>query len=391
MNKISATNARVRVDRLIGRCFAAASIFLSIESGFNLYNQVTYLNQTLAWFLYGLIWLTTLACNYTFWFGSANYLYVKIHALNMFVVVLSWPVLVTSALPQDGSFYPWFWWGIDTGWVAAALAFKWRAAASYYVSLLFLMGTIFTFPVGGNHSFFTIFMDTAYTFLTNASISIIALMIRASATSSDKANSEAIQAEIMQAQAEGRSKERLRLDGLIHDTVLTALTSATQAKNDVEAKASGELAKKALEKLSAAQKGVTSADNMFCGELFDSIALAAKRINPEIEIKKNCLVFFDVSAEVVSALTEATIQAIHNSLMHAGSSAKRELSMKSTKSSLKIMVKDDGRGFRVSQISRAKLGVRVSIIGRVESAGGVAHIISAPGQGTTVVLEWTKQ
>jgi len=195
----------------------------------------------------------------------------------------------------------------------------------------------------------------------------------------------------LQAEAEGKSNERLRLDGLIHDSVLTALTSAVQAKDEGAAIASAQLATEALEKLSMMQKGQFNRESIFSNELFDSIGLAGKRIDSEIEVKKNSMAAFDVSGDVASALTEATIQAIHNSVMHAGAKAKRELSLKATPTGLKIMVKDDGRGFRVSQVSRAKLGVRVSIIGRVEAVGGQAHIISSPGKGTTVVLEWTKK
>jgi signal transduction histidine kinase len=389
--QITSTNARSRVDLLIGRSLAVASIILSVESGFNFYNQLKYLNAPLAWLQISVLWATTLAFNYTFWFGRGNYLFLKIHALYMFIIVLGWPFAVATEVPLDGSFYPWFWWGADTGWIAAALAFKLRTTIIYYASLLFFMAAMFAMPYGGNHSALTIVTDTAYTFLTNACLSIIALMIRSAATRSDKAHAEAIRAEILQAEAEGKSKERLRLDGLIHDSVLTALTSATQAKNDGEAKASAELASKALEKLTIMQKGESSRENIFCSQLFDSIGLAAKRIDSEIEIKKNCVVSFETSGDVASAMTEATIQAIHNSVMHAGSSAKRELSMKSSGSSLKIMVKDDGRGFRVSQVGKSKLGVRVSIIGRMEAAGGVAHIISALGKGTTVVLEWAKK
>jgi signal transduction histidine kinase len=389
--EITATSAKARVDRLLGRSLGAASILLSLESGFNFYSQLEYLNQPLAWLLVSFLWCTTLAFNYTFWFGSANYLYVKIHAFYMFVIVLTWPFLVVGEIPQDGSFYPWFWWGVDTGWVAAAMAFKLRATIIYYVSLLFLAQAIFALPFGGNHSEITLVTDTAYTFLTNASISIIALMIRAAAANSDKAHSEALRAQILQADAEGKSKERLRLDGLIHDSVLTALTSATQAKNETEANASAKLASKALEKLSQIQKGELSQEIISCGELFDSMGLAAGRLDPDIQVKKNCLTYFEVNAEVASALTEATIQAIHNSVMHAGPNTSRELSMKSTATGLKIMVKDDGKGFRVSQVNRIKLGVRVSILGRVEAIGGTAHIISSPGNGATVVLEWAKK
>lgn len=388
---VSASIARARVDRLLGRVFALGAVPLHIESGFNFYSQLQYLNQPLAWVLVSCLWLSTLTVVYTFWFGNSNYLYLRIHALIMIVPVLTWPFLLTSEVPQDGNFYPWIWWGIGTGWVAVAISFSWRFALTYYVMLIALMQLIFSLPMGGSHGVVSLVTDGLYTFLTNASISVIALMIKFAADKTDQANSEAIKAEVLQAEAEAKAKERVRLDGLIHDKVLTALISATQAKSIEEAKASSDLAANALKQLSGIQKGERAQESVFCTELFDSIILAVKRIDPDLKVKKNCQVSIAVESLVVSAFTEATLQAVHNSLMHAGANSKRELSLKSTNSGLKIVVMDDGKGFRVSQVNRARLGIRVSIIGRLEAIGGQAHVVSQPGQGTTVVLEWNKK
>ncbi len=388
---ISATVARARVDRLIGRTYAAGAIALSIEGGLNFYGQLQYLNQPFAWALTIVLWSTTIAFTYSFWFGKANYLFLRIHALYMLVMVLSWPFVLNSEVPQDGSFYPWIWWGIDTGWIAVALSFGWRFALVYYVSLIGFVQFMFSLPMGGSHSGITIVTDSLYTFLTNASISVIALMIRDAADRSDRANTEAIKAEVQQAESEARAKERLRLDGLIHDSVLTALISATQAKNDEEARASAELAGTALKKLSEVQRGDMTQAPVYCSELFDSIILAAERIDPSIKPRKNCGTSISVDSEAVSALTEATIQAIHNSLAHAGPNAVRELSLRSSNAGIKIVVMDNGKGFRVSQVNIGRMGIKVSIIGRMESIGGSAHVISKPGEGTTVVLEWSKR
>jgi signal transduction histidine kinase len=388
---LSASIARARVDRLLGRVFALGAVPLNVESGFNFYSQLQYLNQPLAWVLVSCLWLSTLTVVYTFWFGNSNYLYLRIHALIMIVPILTWPFLLTSEVPQDGSFYPWIWWGVSTGWVAVAISFSWRFALAYYVLLIGLMQLIFSLPMGGSHEGITLVTDGLYTFLTNASISVIALMIKFAADKTDQANSEAIKAEVLQAEAEAKAKERVRLDGLIHDKVLTALISATQAKSIEEANASSDLAAIALKQLSEIQKGERAQESVFCTELFDSITLAAKRVDPDLKVKKNCQVSIAVESIVVSALTEATLQAVHNSLMHAGANSKRELSLKSTNSGLKIVVMDDGKGFRVSQVNRARLGIRVSIIGRLEAIGGQAHVVSQPGQGTTVVLEWNKK
>jgi signal transduction histidine kinase len=386
-----ATYARARVDRLIGRTFAAGAIALSIESGLNFFGQLKYLNQPFAWALTLVLWSTTIALTYSFWFGKANYLFLRIHALYMVILILSWPFVLNSGVPQDGSYYPWIWWGVDTGWTAVALSFSWRFALVYYVSLIGLMQLIFSLPMGGSHNVVILITDSFYTFLTNASISVIALMIRSAANRTDEANSEAIRAEVQQAEAEAKAKERLRLDGLIHDSVLTALISASQAKNVEEAKASAELAGTALRKLSEVQRGDMAQSPVYCSELFDSIILAANRIDPKIKTKKNCATIISVDAEAVSALTEATIQAIYNALLHAGPNASRELSLKSSNAGIKILILDNGKGFRVSQIDKSRMGIKVSIIGRMEAVGGSAHVVSQPSQGTTVVLEWSQK
>jgi signal transduction histidine kinase len=389
--KTPATIATARVDKLLGKTFSAGAVALSIESGLNFYGQLEYLNQPVAWFLVAILWSTTLAMVYTFWFGQSNFRIVQIHALFMPVLILCWPFMLAQEVPQDGSFYPWIWWGVDTGWVAMALSFKWRATIVFYIGCIFLTQFIFSLPMGGSHEGITIVTDSFYTLLTNACLSIIALMIRFAAQKSDAANSEAIQAEVLRAEAEGQAKEKLRIDGLIHDSVLTALISASQAKSHDEAKTSSELAATALAKLSAIQKGESTQSSLYCGELFDSIILATQRIHPEVKIKKNCAVSIPVDSGTASALTEATIQAVHNSVLHAGSKATRELSLKSTSSGLKIVIKDDGVGFRVSQVNRGRLGIKTSIIARMESVSGSAHVVSSPGQGTTVILEWEKK
>jgi signal transduction histidine kinase len=120
------------------------------------------------------------------------------------------------------------------------------------------------------------------------------------------------------------------------------------------------------------------------------VITAVKRIDSDIEHKKTCLTSTEVSGEVAAALTEATIQAVQNSVLHAGSKAKREVHLKSSQGILKIVIKDNGIGFRPNRLPRGRLGIKLSIHGRMESAGGKARIVSAPRQGTTVILEWSQ-
>jgi signal transduction histidine kinase len=387
--KPSSTLATARVDRLIGRALSAGAILFSLEGFANFYAQLPLLHQSLAWTVMGVLWATTLAYVVTFWFGSAHYLYLRIHAIYAALLPVLWPLLVAKDPSPDGTFYPFMWWAMSTGWLAAALSFKLRWVITYFVIVNVITQYLFSTPVGGNHSVGTLVLDGLYTILTNGSVAVIALMLRHAARRSDIANSLRTEAAILEAQVEAQAKERARLDSLVHDSVLTALISAGSANSVEETKASAELATLAIERLQNAEANSEPTAAVLCSALFDSVITAVQKIDPAIEFKKTCLTSFSLSGEVASALTEATIQAVQNSLLHAGAKAKRELHLKSTNGNLKIVVIDDGVGFRPNRLPRGRLGIKLSIHGRMENVGGKAHIASAPRKGTTVVLEWS--
>jgi signal transduction histidine kinase len=52
-----------------------------------------------------------------------------------------------------------------------------------------------------------------------------------------------------------------------------------------------------------------------------------------------------------------------------------------------IFVRDRGAGFSLDEIPSGRMGVKESIIGRMERVGGVARIRTAPGRGTEVELQ----
>ena len=97
---------------------------------------------------------------------------------------------------------------------------------------------------------------------------------------------------------------------------------------------------------------------------------------------------FEIPVEVAAAVTESTLQALANSLQHAGRAAKRQVLLRGTKGGIKIVVKDNGKGFRPSRIPKNRLGLKLSIIGRMKSVDGRVFIDSKIGVGTNVVIEW---
>jgi signal transduction histidine kinase len=83
------------------------------------------------------------------------------------------------------------------------------------------------------------------------------------------------------------------------------------------------------------------------------------------------------------------LQALANAINHAGQAVTIQVFLKGSADGLKIVVKDNGRGFRPSRVPKNRIGLRLSIIGRVQAVGGKVFIDSKIGVGTNVIIEWS--
>ena len=101
-----------------------------------------------------------------------------------------------------------------------------------------------------------------------------------------------------------------------------------------------------------------------------------------------------VPAAVVTAMAHATREALMNVAEHAGT-GEAWVTVSVTPPGdaacggpVQVTVRDAGAGFDPGRVDPVRLGVRRSIIERVEDVGGSAAVQSAPGQGTVVSLSW---
>ena len=51
-----------------------------------------------------------------------------------------------------------------------------------------------------------------------------------------------------------------------------------------------------------------------------------------------------------------------------------------------FMISDQGAGFDTATVDPQRLGIRSSIVGRMEDVGGRVRVWSSPGTGTTVLI-----
>ncbi len=94
---------------------------------------------------------------------------------------------------------------------------------------------------------------------------------------------------------------------------------------------------------------------------------------------------YRLDPDVARALAGSVSAAFENVLRHSGA-AVAELELIYGDDVITVMVSDQGSGFDLADVAPDRLGVRGSIVDRMDSVGGSARIWSSPGSGTTVML-----
>lgn len=92
-----------------------------------------------------------------------------------------------------------------------------------------------------------------------------------------------------------------------------------------------------------------------------------------------------LSPENVATATAAVRACLDNVVAHAQTSVV-ELVLSATEGSVTIMVIDQGAGFDPAAVPADRLGLRASVVRRVEAAGGTVRIWSKPKSGTSVLI-----
>lgn len=111
------------------------------------------------------------------------------------------------------------------------------------------------------------------------------------------------------------------------------------------------------------------------------------RIDPHCDITVHDL-GGEIPLEVAGAIEAAAAEALRNSLRHAGAGSARSVTARLASQAIEVRVTDDGPGFAVEAITDERMGVRRSIIERIERVGGTAAFTSSPGARTEVVIAW---
>ncbi len=92
--------------------------------------------------------------------------------------------------------------------------------------------------------------------------------------------------------------------------------------------------------------------------------------------------------ERLASMLQAAREAMVNAARHAGTET-ISVYVEIENAGVTVFVRDRGRGFDLADVPADRLGVKESIVGRMERNGGRAVIRTSPGTGTEVRLEMT--
>ncbi len=386
------TFALARIDLILGRTLAGSLAFLSLLTILNLFPSADHLKPVAFWVTFGAFILLVLGMNLSQFLFNRSKFWFRAHSTLVMILVFTFPLQVSNTNDMLGQFEPWMWWA--SGLVPLSAVFGFGTVVGLITALVLPVSWFLLrqSAFGGAASLQTCIEESSYTLLFALCFGALLLLLRNQAADADTANQLASEAAAEQARVDALEREQLRLDALVHDRVLTTLVLAARANNPSDELLAYQVANEALGDLDkmrtasgVAEPGVTVAS------LFSALKATIGWMTGDVEVLIDSSNDTPVPAAVAAAITEATLQAVSNSLQHAGPRTKlRQVRLKAQKRGMKLVILDDGKGFRPSNIPQNRLGVRVSMIGRVETVGGRLFIDSHLGKGTTIIMDWAE-
>jgi signal transduction histidine kinase len=390
-NRASKSFALNRLNDLLEKTFSVVVPLIGVQMLVNAVSQSHLLNPWIFWpgaigmaiSILGLVFGVWVANHATFW--------LRLLVVITVLILVTWPMDVAPGQELPANFQPWIWWAVGLAAIASIGAFPILPASL----IVFIFPVVWFFirqtEAGGSQGVWLALQEASTTFIFSATFVALVVGLRYEASKVDAANQKAAEAAVELARVDAIERERSRVDALVHDSVLTTLLVAANAQNSEQRRAATDLATAAIAKLNEAKNvQQTVPENISVSSLFSALEQAASRAAGDLVVHIEGATDAEVPAEVAAAFSEATIQSVTNSVQHAGTVSKRELFLRGSVRGFKVVIKDNGRGFRPSRIPKNRLGVRLSVINRVEAVGGRVFFDTKLGEGTSVILEWNR-
>ncbi|GGK86984.1 hypothetical protein GCM10009769_01340 [Curtobacterium luteum] len=257
------------------------------------------------------------------------------------------------------------------------------AGAAVVVAMIWATGSFFSAPVGG--ALLGWVLIAVVTVWISRSIPRVARRIYSIGT--------AHRAERQASETEAQRRQGARL---LHDTVLATLTLLAHSGVGVSEQAMREQAAEDARLLRHLRLGATpqpqqSGDYSLTreeesplGQTLESVKQRFGRMGLEVSWHGTGQVL--LPSNVLDAFLLALGECLENVRRHAGV-GEAHVTIVHDNEMVRAMVTDSGVGFDLTNVSAERLGFKESVVNRLREVGGDAKLFSAPGSGTTVVLE----
>jgi signal transduction histidine kinase len=180
-----------------------------------------------------------------------------------------------------------------------------------------------------------------------------------------------------------RSQERSELAAHLHDSVLQTLTLMQKRADDPrEVAALARRQERELRDWLAADSRRAGADSFAA-----TLRSAAEAVEDNHRVPIEVVTVGDCKLDArADAVLGAAREALTNAAKHAAEPGPIRVYAEVEPGSIEVFVRDHGPGFDLAAVPADRRGVRESIVGRMERAGGQAEVRAIPGGGTEVAL-----
>ena len=310
-------------------------------------------------------------------------------AVIYLLALVTWPFFV---LPGADIFtgIHWLNYLITTATAMAAIAFPTTIATIYLFVAPMVYVVIRGTPLGGEAPWPLAVLEGVYALMLGSALVIIITMLRQAAANVDNAQATALDRYSHAVRQHATEVERVQVDAIVHDSVLTTFISAARAFTPQAQALAASMAGNAIGYLrDAAAASPDDGTMVRFTSLAERITDAAAALSSPFELRIRSVGTRSLPVQASEALYSAAVQAMVNSLQHAGDvGVTRWAAVRGVApGGIEVVVGDTGAGFDMTERSE-RLGVRVSIVERVSNAGGRASVQSAPSEGTVVTIRW---
>jgi two-component sensor histidine kinase len=296
--------------------------------------------------------------------------------------LITWPVAWLSSEPATSS--PWLWMCLGVAAVCLAVTSGTAWGLGYALAAGLLFAVVRMTPSGQSTTLLGAVQDMIV-LVMNSSVVIVALGLVGHAFSSlDELEYASRREATAAAIDEALVEERHRLDGIVHDEVMTTLVAAAQNPNDSHIAAQ---AQRAVDRLAQAETPAETRLPVTGEQLAWLVKDVVSALVPQARLVSE-LDELAVPQHVASTLGMVVREVALNVAKHSKADHVEVRLTSPSPGDVLVSITDDGVGFDPEQVPKRRLGLQVSVVYRMWAIGGHAEILSRPGDGTTVNLSW---